>query len=183
MDADKLNILLKTTVDAQVAEILQKKQPDAQYLDYNNLQFICNRLEYVFHDHSDCIPNRIKTVTELALAVLAPSTAEKEKRVKSAIATGSGLAGMAAVITAVGTALGWGTTIIGSIIAIFTGSSLLGPIGWGVAGAAGLGIAAYFVLSDDTPQEKSDKALEVLRKGLDSAMPDVWQEIAERWHD
>ncbi|MBR5185456.1 MAG: hypothetical protein IKW19_04085, partial [Akkermansia sp.] len=99
---------------------------------------------------------------------------EKAKLISQAKAAASGIAGISAIIGAIGMALGWGTGIIGAITAFFCGAPIAGPLGM-LAGAALLAaIAAHFAIESKNEAKMSEKAEKVLRDGLSKALEGLW---------
>ena len=94
------------------------------------------------------IPPEIKASCDLSLAILAPSTLEKVKYIKSAVGVAGGLAGIGSIIGALGMVMGWGAGVLFSIKAFFVGVSLTGPIALAIGGLTVAGIATYFALKN-----------------------------------
>ena len=126
----------------------------------------------------DTVPGNVQSACSLALAPLAPSTQERVKLIKDAIATISGIGGIAALITAVGIALGWGTGVIAAVTAWFTGASLLGPVAWAALGVSLTVIAGYFVMKDSVA--KFDVFENALIDGVSSTIRGLWNKYGDR---
>lgn len=156
MNEEQFTSHLEGTVDAKIAEILATKEDGKKFLGYM----------------------QIEASISLSEAVLAPSQAEREERIKMVIGISGGAAGIGMIIGSIGAALGWGATLVTTATTFFVGSSLLGPIGLGVAGLAVAGIAAYFAFSRDD-EANSECYMKCLKHSLKEAMPHVWAENGE----
>ena len=177
MKKEQFKAKLKITIEAKILEILKMKNSNS--LSYTDATEITHRVRNVFLSALGCIPNEVEVACLLSDAILAPSVREKEELIKKAKGLVSGVAGGIAIIFAIATALGWGLGIKAAIVAWFAGSSMLGPIGLGIAGVTTLVIAGYFMFSDDSEEllEKYKKALE---SGLDHAVDEIWDEHKEK---
>ena len=98
--------------------------------------------------------------------------------IKNAIATVSGVGGIAALIAALGAALGWGAGAVAAVTAWFTGASLLGPIAWAAIGVSLTVIAGYFVMKDSVV--KFDVFENALINGVSSTISGIWNEYGDR---
>ncbi|MGN0829534.1 MAG: hypothetical protein ACI4PZ_07445 [Akkermansia sp.] len=183
MTLEKLENILSRTMSTKRSELLSLKKPGKQYLDAADMDVLCDCMECIWLKHCDTVPPQIKGASNLAKAILAPDVAMKIRLIKDAICVLAGTGGIAVIISAVGAALGWGAGVISSIIAIFTGTSLLGPIALVALGAAATIVAGYFMFSDVTDEELSQRAFKALKDSTLKALPAIWKEYGSRWHD
>jgi hypothetical protein len=95
--------------------------------------------------------------------------------IKTAIGFAGGTIGIGMVIAAVGTALGWGASPITAITAVFVGSSIAGPIAWGVSGLGIAAIAGYFA-SSSNKEVDSERFINVLKMSIEKAVEAIWEE-------
>lgn len=172
---------LMFAIDTAYAEIVTKKDAEHQYVTYHEFQAICHMVKNFFVSRVGDNVKEIDSACELALAVLAPDAATRLKHVKMAYSMLSGLAGVTAIITGIGMALGWGTGVIQAVVVFFTGTSTTGPVGFAVAGLALVGIAAYFVFSNEDEISLSNKAMKALKDGVKAALPEVWKSYGNRF--
>lgn len=158
-------------------QIIEKKATDAQYLNYGDFNDVCDTIikSWPTLTGDEKAPNDIKVACEIALAVVSPTTRQRIQKLKLAIAASSGVAGIGAIIAAVGVALGWGASVIAIVTTFFAGASVGEPICLGLTGLTLLGIAAYFAIKSKNPHECADKAEEVLRVSLQKAIESYWK--------
>ena len=180
MEKPKSLTALQTTMDNIITvkkfQILEKKPVDAQYLNYGDYSNICTTIKESWCTimNEEDAPKAILSVCYMTLAIVEPNAIEKAKLISQAKAAASGIAGISAIIGAIGMALGWGTGIIGAITAFFCGAPIAGPLGM-LAGAALLAaIAAYFAVESMNEAKMSEKAEKVLRDGLSKALEGLW---------
>ncbi len=144
-------------------------------IGYNEGKNIVAFVETVFMRYTKTVPKQIKAADKLALAVIAPTKKEKMKLIKSVAASMSGVGGLAAILTGIGTALGWGAGAVASVIAWFTGASMLGPIGWLFIGASLSVCAGYFYYSSSDAKD-AERFENVLISGLENAIDQIWND-------
>ena len=175
MNKEKFTSHLESTVDAKVAEVLANKEDGKRHLGYMDAITISSAIRNVFRNKLSIVPSQIEASISLSEAVLAPSQAEREAKIKAVVGISGGAAGMGMIIGAIGAALGWGATLISTVTTFFVGSSLVGPIGLGIAGLAIAGIAAYFAFSSDE-EANSERYMKCLKHSLKKAIPHLWAE-------
>ena len=180
MEKPKSLTELQTTMDNIITvkkfQILEKKPVDAQYLNFGDYSDICTTIKTSWckmMDEADA-PKAIQSVCYMTLAIVAPDLKEKAKLISQAKAAASGIAGIGAIIGAIGMALGWGTGLIGTVTAFFCGAPILGPLGLLTVGALLAAIAAYFAVESKNEAKISEKAEKVLRDGLSKALEGLW---------
>lgn len=180
MEKPKSLTELQTTMDKIITvkkfQILERKAVDAQYLNYGDYSDICTTIKQSWCEMMDeeDAPKAIQSVCYMTLAIVAPDLKEKAKLISQAKAAASGIAGIGAIIGAIGMALGWGTGLIGTVTAFFCGAPILGPLGLLVGGALLAAIAAYFAIESKNEAKISEKAEKVLRDGLSKALEGLW---------
>ena len=180
MEKPKSLTELQTTMDKIITvkkfQILEKKPVDAQYLNYGDYSDICTTIKdswCTIMNEKDA-PKAIQSVCYMTLAIVEPNLIEKAKLISQAKAAASGIAGIGAIIGAIGMALGWGTGLIGTVTAFFCGAPVAGPLGLLAAGALLAAIAAYFAVESMNEAKMSEKAEKVLRDGLSKALEGLW---------
>jgi len=124
-------------------------------------------------------PAQVQAACLMAEALMEPSTAKRKRIIKQASAISGGASGIGMVIGGVGMALGWGQGFIQSVIALFVGGPVLWPIALVVGGVTLGAIAAKMYFSKETPAETADRALNVLRKGLEGATEALWPDYGQ----
>lgn len=173
----ELKITMSRVITVQRTKILEKKDLNAQYLNYSDFVNICDTVKDTWRNlmNDNDVPRTIEGVCCLTLAAVAPGLKEKAKLIAQAQAAVAGVAGIAAIIGAVGMALGWGTGVIGAVTAFFCGAPIAGPIGLLAGGALLAAIAAYFAIKSNNEAEMAEKAEKILRDGLDKALEGLWE--------
>jgi len=166
---------LESTIDAKYSEIMRGKPETDRYQTYFDGQTLSASIRNIFKNALGAPPPQILAACSLSEAILAPTTAEKQKLIKAAVGAGGGAAGIAMIIAAVGTALGWGAGALASVSAFFVGSSLLGPMAWLVAGVTIAGIAAYFATTSNNATD-TDRFIKCLKSATISAVNSIWAE-------
>lgn len=179
MNNDEYKELFKSRLRIAISNSCKELTSEAHKISYNDGKNIRDKVRAIFIECVGFIPNEIDGACDVALLFLAPSMKEKRdliKKIVAAVGTGTALA---AIITGIGIALGWGAGIIAAVIAYFTGLSLLGPIAWITAGALIAALAGYFYFSssDATEAEQFEKAL---TGGLDKAVDEIWNQYGNR---
>lgn len=157
-----------------ITKIQNKKE--GEIFTLNDGQEIVTGLLSVVSKQYGKIPPEIKASCDLSLAVLAPSTLEKVKYIKSAVGVAGGLAGIGSIIGALGMVMGWGAGVLGAIQAFFVGVSLTGPIALAVGGLTIAGIATYFAFSKEDNATTAQKFKEALTKQVEKAIETTWNE-------
>jgi hypothetical protein len=166
---------MESTIDARFAEIMKGKAPEDRFLSYVDSQILTASVRNIFRNAIGSAPPQIEAACLLSEAILAPSTAEREQLIKTAVGVGGGAAGVAMIITAVGTAMGWGAGVIASVAAFFVGTSVAGPVGWAVAGVTLAGIAAYFATTSSSATD-TERFVRVLKGANSRAVDAIWAE-------
>ena len=164
-------------ISQEKSNILRCKSAALQYLTYSEFVTMCDKVmeRWCRSMNLECPPKEIEAACCYAKAVIAPDMRTRVKILKKACGLASGLAGITAILSAVGMALGWGASITTVIINFFVGASVVPVIGWSIFGVGLLAIAAYFTFKSEDPFEISEKAEQVLRKGLLSAIEQSWK--------
>ena len=154
-------------------EIMSQKNKDEVFTLTDAGNITTALLAVVKEDYGK-IPPQFKAACDLSLAIVAPSQIEKVKYIKSAVGVAGGVAGIGMVISALGTALGWGAGVLASIKAFFVGVSLAGPIAMATLGLAITGIATYFAFSKSDNVTLAQKFREALVKQTEKAVEVTW---------
>lgn len=135
-------------------------------------------VELIFMHHIGTVPKQINVACQLSLTFIAPSLMEKRKLIKTATSLTSGTAGLVAIIGGIGAAVGWGSGTIAAVIAWFTGASILGPVGWIVAGGTLTVIAGYFYFSSSNAKD-AERFENALISGLEKAIDEIWPQYGD----
>ena len=171
---------LLSTIDAKFAEIMASKAEGQKFLNYLDAKTISQSIRNVFINRMKSVPNQIEGTLEICEAVMSPTLAEKKEKIKKAGGLFGGIGGIAMIIGGLATAFGWGAGAVAAITAWFTGTAILGPIGW-VAGGIGLAaIAGYLAFSGSDPIKNTEGYMNALRSGIRNAMPGVWAEFGDQ---
>ena len=180
MKEEEFTSKLMSTINAKFAEIMAEKPADAKFLNYLDALAISQSVRNVFiNTKINYVPNLIEATLNMCEAVMSPTKAEKIEKIKKAVGVLGGTTGIAMIIGGIATALGWGVGIVAAITAFFTGTIILGPIGW-ITGGVGLAvIAGYFAFSGSDPIKNTESYLNAMREGLKKAMPEVWKEFGD----
>lgn len=173
INRDKFQSALTSTIDVKFAEIMSSKKESEAYLTYIDAQILTAKVRGIFKNVLSVTPPQVEAACLLSEAVLAPSTKDKENKVKAAIGVAGGTAGIGIVIGAIGSALGWGAGIATAFVATIVGSSVAGPIAWGVAGLSLAAIAGYFA-STSNHQTDTERFLLVLKNATAKAVDAIW---------
>lgn len=169
---------LESTIDVKFAEIMSGKPDGERFLTYVDGQILTGAVRNVFKNALGVTPSQVEASCNLSEAILAPSSEERERLVKAAVGVGGGAAGIGMIIAGIGGALGWGAGVITAIGAFFTGTSLVGPIGWAVAGVTVAAVAAYFATTSNKHSD-TERFLKVLRSSTGRATAAVWAQHEE----
>ena len=173
---------LLATVDAKFGEIMaQKSDPKEKFLNYVDVQTISGRVRNVFIREIGTVPNQIEVTLNMCEAIMSPSRVEKIKLLKKAAGLAGGVSGIAMILNGIGLALGWGASVVKSLIVIFTGTSISGPIAWIAGGVGVAAIAGYFAFSGSDPLKNTEKYMNALKEGLKKGMPAVWTNFSEKF--
>lgn len=180
MREEEFTSKLVSTINAKFAEIMAAKPADAKFLNYVDALAISQSVRNVFiNTNINPVPNSIEATLNMCEAVMSPTLAEKKKKIKKTVELLSGVGGIAMIIGGIGTALGWGASVVATITAFLAGTSMAGPIGWVAAGVSLAVIAGYFAFSGSDPLKNTEKYMNALREGLKKAMPEVWKEFGD----
>jgi len=172
---ERFTSALHSTIDVKFAEIMSGKADAEKCFTFVDGQILTSTVRNVFRNAIDVVPVQIEAACKLSEAILAPSVQEREQLIKSAVGIGGGAAGIGMIIAGIGGALHWGTSVIGSVIALFTGTSFTGPVGWTIAGVTLAGIAAYFAVTSSEATD-TERFLNVLKSSIDRATEAIWPE-------
>lgn len=173
---DKFKAALENTIDVRFADIMRlKKEPDV-CLTYIDAQILTTSVRNIFKRVLSVSPPQIEASLMLSEAVLAPSAKEKANLIKAAVGVGGGASGIGIVISAIGSALGWGAPAYMGVVTFFKGAAIAGPIGWGAAGLSLAAIAGYFA-STSNNQTDTERFLRVLKGSTTRAVDAIWEQF------
>ncbi len=151
---------------ARAAELLAAKPEQEKYLNRADLRTLSDTLTERCRDRLGETPKQVEIACLLAEAILAPMN-EKGGLLRKVYGLAGGMKGTGAIISAVGTALGWSKSVIAIVVALYLGTSMLGALGV-------TALVGYFLFSG-SPVEQADKALTVLRKGVNTALREYFK--------
>lgn len=172
---DKFKAALGSMIDIKFADIMRSKKDVEAYLTYVDAQTMTATVRNIFKSALIVTPPQVDAACMLSEAVLAPTTAEKEKLIKASVGISGGTAGIGIVIGAIGSALGWGAPAYMGVVTFFKGAAIAGPIGWGVAGLSLAAIAGYFA-STSNNQTDTERFLRVLKSSTARAVDAIWEQ-------
>lgn len=175
INRDKFKAALESTIDVKSADILRSKKDLEGFLTYIDAQTMTASVRNIFKSVLAITPPQVDAACMLSEAVLAPTTAEKEKLIKASVGISGGTAGIGIVIGAIGSALGWGAPAYMGAVTFFKGAAIAGPIGWGVAGLSLAAIAGYFA-STSNSQTDTERFLRVLKSSTARAVDVIWEQ-------
>jgi hypothetical protein len=169
MKKEILKTKLTNAIDAKYMQIVSGKAEGSRYLTYPDGQSITHSIRSYFMQEHGSVPNEISFACTMSEVILAPSTAERIKLIRQASSLGLGAAGIIAILTAIGMALGWGQGAIAAVIVWFVGGPVTWPIILGVGGAALVCIAGYFAVYDN-PQKQTERFITTLKNSVTTAV-------------
>lgn len=175
INRDKFKAALESTIDVKFADIMRSKKESEAFLTYIDAQTMTASVRNIFKSSLNVTPPQVDAACMLSEAVLAPTTAEKEKLIKASVGVSGGTAGIGIVIGAIGSALGWGASVFTGVATFFKGAAIAGPIGWGVAGLSLAAIAGYFA-STSNNQTDTERFLRVLKNSTARAVDATWEQ-------
>lgn len=175
---------MKQYISAKAREIMAAKPQGKQYMELLDMEQLSAYIEGIWASKCGEVPEEITAISSMACAALDPDEARRRERIKVAVSGVSGVGGLATVLAAVATALGWGASWWAIIITTLGGASLAGPIGVAAAGALAVCLAGYLMFSSDSKEAASDKALKIFREGIVDVITDsLWDKYKDRWQD
>ena len=154
------------------------KTDSNRFLTYIDGQILTASVRNVFKGALRVTPPQVEAACNLSDAILAPSGEERQRLLKTAVGSGGGAAGMGMIIAGVAGALGWGAGALASVSAFFVGTSMAGPIGWAMSGAALAGVAVYFATTSDQDKD-TERFMKVLKTSTGRAVDAIWLEHGE----
>jgi len=178
IEKKKFEAALISTIDVKFAEIMKNKPENEPFLTFIDGQVLTGNVRNIFTSAIGVVPPQIEVACELSEAILAPTAEERTNLLKSAVGVGGGAAGIGMIITAVGSALGWGAGVVASVSTFFVGTSVAGPAGWAIAGIGVTGIAAYFATTSNKYKD-TERFLNVLKTASCKGVDAIWSEHKE----
>ncbi len=181
MTPDGFIIAMEQNISAKAAEIIASKPEKEKFLNYVDVKQLTLHVKNICNNHFNEVPKQVEVACNMAEMVVAPMD-EKIKLLRKAIAISGGVGGLAAIITAIGMALGWGMGPIAALIAFFTAASPLPAVALAAAGAVIAALAGYFMFYCNEV-DLSNKALKALHDGVSAALKEYLKENADKLHD
>ena len=183
MNTHEIQNQMELFLDAQISETLKNKPQNRQFLEYHDLERLGTNIEGLWIKHCGEVPTAIKSAILMSQAVLANDFGTKVTIIKHILSSAGLVAGLGLMLSGVGTILGWGSGIIGSITTAIAGLSLVRPLAIVGVGAVASMIAGYLIFSNIPEEVLSRKAVQVLRQGINDALPQVWQTYESKWNN
>lgn len=195
MTKDQFKSQLASTIKAKYVEVLaEKKQTaakDVAILTDADALSITNYVRGVFKARLDVVPDKIEAACKFSEALVAPSTVAKIKLLKAAIGLSGGVGGLAILIAAIGSALGWGAVVtptlqtllakvgvwLGIIAAPVPGGFAI-PLLVGAGGVLLASLSVYFSLTG-TQAQRAEKFRKVLENVTLKAVDQIWDWAGE----
>ena len=179
MDSIEYKEFFKSRLKIAISNSCKELTSEVHKISYNDGKNIINKVRSIFIEYMGFTPKEIDGACNMALIFIAPSMKEKKVLIKRIVISVGTTSALAAIITGIGLALGWGAGAIATVIAYFTGVSLLGPIAWITAGTLIAVLAGYFYFSssDATEAEQFEQAL---TGGIDKAIDEIWNQFGNR---
>ena len=171
-DKENFKRNLAYTIDCCFCEEM-KKSPNGK-LTYAGAQTILARVRTFFKEQLNTIPPEIERCCLISEALVAPSRMARLQLLRATIGIGGGTSGIVAILSAIGSILGWGQSAWAAITIFFTGTSITLPLIAAGGGAVLVGISMYFMLSGDDAK-RAEKFLEALKMGCCAAVDDIWE--------
>lgn len=172
-ECTKQQVVYTALINKCFNEVMSRKVQNEEFTLTDAGNITTALLATVNMDYGE-IPPQFKAACDLSLAIVAPSTLEKKKYIKSAVGVAGGVTGIGMILGALGTVLGWGAGVIAAIQAFFVGVSLTGPIALIVGGLSIAGIATYFAFSKRDNATLAQKFKEALIKQTEKAVEATW---------
>lgn len=166
---------LNACIDVYVMDLMKDREKEEAYLNYPDMQALTRHIKNFFCKNFGSLPAEICVACDAAEIPLAPTKVERIKLLKNLKATCAGTLGFGAIIYALGMAFGWGASAIAYFIAFLTGTSLLGPLGWGIGGVTLVMLAGLLKFGVGDKNKQSERALRALKEGLSVAVEQVYQ--------
>ena len=195
MTRDQFKSQLATTIKAKYVEVLaEKKQTagkDVAILTDADALSITNYVRGVFKARLDVVPDKVEAACKFSEALVAPSTVAKIKLLKAAIGLSGGIGGLAILIAAIGSALGWGAAMVTTVHTILVKIGvwfciIAAPVPGGftiplLVGAGGVLLASlsvYFSLTG-TQTQRAEKFRKTLENSTFNAVDQIWDWAGE----
>ncbi len=154
-------ISMDRDISTRAADLIAAKPEHEKFLNYADMKTLSVFVRTRCEEELGAVPQQVIVACKLAEAVIAPSN-EKAPLLREVFRLSRGLRGVSALISAIGTALGWSGTAIAVVVAFMTGASLFGAV-------CVSAVIGYFLFLAP-PAKLSEKALAVLHQGLRVAL-------------
>lgn len=162
------------SVFEQLCQKLLCSRPEGrQHLTYEDAICISDGIRSIFRDRIGQVPGEIQAALHLGEAVLSPSKLKRVQLVRTALVAAGGGVGLMILLQAMASALGWGLGVFMALKAWLFGSSMAGPISWGVTGAVLVGIAGYLSFTDDMTCA-TERYRNALKAALRESVHRIW---------
>lgn len=177
MNREKFQSALTSTIDIRFAEIMASKKGSEAYLTYIDAQILTTKVRGIFKNALIVIPPQVENACVLSEKILAPSTKEKENRIKAAVGFAGGAAGIGIIIAAIVSAIWQGKP---KIVLAFTNIFAPPPtyywqIAFGVTGLSLAAVAAYYA-TRNSHQTDTERFLLDLKSSTSKAVDAIWSQ-------
>jgi len=173
MNLEKFQSALTSTIDIRFAEIMTSKKDTEAYLTYIDAQILTTKVRGIFKNALNVIPPQVEKACLSSEKLLAPSTKEKENRIKAALGITGGVAGIGVVIAAVVSANNWWGSVFSRFSDNILGATHYGAIACGVAGLLLAAVAGYFATRNNH-QIDTERFLLNLKSSTAKAVDAIW---------
>ena len=171
--------IIRHQVVNKKSELISKASPQRTYLEAEEFNVITEDASREIERRLGIEPPEVTLACQLAQVVMEPSLIKKMKMLNNLLGIAGGIVGLGMIVGGIGMALGWGQGMIAAVIAFFTGAQLSGPLAIAASGLAIATAAGYFALKKDNPEERTNKAVEALIRGVHGAIDVLW----DKHHD
>ena len=160
-------------IDDQV----EKLECDKSYLTYFEFKKLTNALKKKFQGTCQVVPKEIEIACTFAEAVMSPTKNDTIKALKNIVLIAGGGGGIALMLPAIGAILGWGTGVVGTVMAFFVGVNMVPIVGQIAVGVGVAAIATYFYFHEESPESKSERGVKVLKTNINKVEDAVWEKM------
>lgn len=187
MNINMIQHHMETFTDNQVCHILQGKPQHQQYLTYEDLQRLGTAIEGEWIQRCGETPDAIKSAILMSQAVLSNHTGTKIAILKRLLSSGGLAAGLAIILSNLGPILGSSVipfTVLKTFIVMSPVSYPTAPVMLPIGIGAAIFLLSRYLMHSNLPEEVlSNKAIQLLKKGIHDALPCVWHKYESKWNN
>lgn len=152
-------------------ELIAKKPKGKQFLEASDIDELGVMIRSFWSQHCDELPAEFDSVISFACAAVERDKMKKLEYIRKALSAALAAGGIAAIISAVGLALGWGASLISSVVSFFAGISLTGPIALAVIGGVATIIAGLWHSAQMKKKRHRKRRLKSCGRGFTISFP------------